>query len=166
MKTTNIIIYDLEILRAIPDRNGRRDEGIEYCEGWHDHANMGITVLGVFDYAEDRYRVFCLDNNQEFTNLVSERRPLCVGFNNIRFDNAVLSATHGWHPPPRRNAMTCYARYGPRPAWVLRSPGHLMRVSASMLFASAILDSAKVATALWHRCNGSAVISVRSSTTA
>jgi hypothetical protein len=95
----NIIIYDLEILRAIPNRNGECELGIEYCAGWHDHANMGIAVLGVYDYAENRYRVFCLDNKHEFANLVGERRPLCVGFNNIAFDNVVLGATHGWQAP-------------------------------------------------------------------
>lgn len=101
----NIIIYDLEILRGVPGRNGERIDGIEYCGGWHDHANMGITVLGVYDYREDMYRVFCGDNKREWANLVNDRRPLCVGFNNIPFDNSVLRATAGWSVP---NEAECY----------------------------------------------------------
>jgi len=97
----NIIIYDLEILKAIPDRKEEPEVGIEYCEGWKDHANMGITVLGVYDYLEDRYRVFLDDNKEEFAKLLDSRGPLCVGFNSIPFDNAVLTNTPGWAVPIR-----------------------------------------------------------------
>ena len=34
------LIYDLEIVKAIPDRNKPNEPGIEYCAGWDDHANM------------------------------------------------------------------------------------------------------------------------------
>lgn len=101
----NMIVYDLEILRAIPGRNGERIEGIEYCKGWHDHGSMGISVLCAYDYLEDRYRVFCLDNKAQWNALVLERRPLCVGFNNIPFDNSVLRETAGWNFPPEEE---CY----------------------------------------------------------
>ena len=93
----NVIIYDLEIVRAIPNKDGSRLDGVEYCGGWHDHANMGISVLGLYDYAEDRYRVFCWDNKEAFASRI--KGALCVGFNNIPFDNAVLSATNGWESP-------------------------------------------------------------------
>lgn len=95
----NVIIYDIEILRAIQSRGESRLEGIDYCAGWQDHANMGISVVGVYDYAEDRYRAFCADNRRELLNLIGERRPLCVGFNNIRFDNAVMRVSEGWDAP-------------------------------------------------------------------
>lgn len=99
MSDPNIVIYDLEILRAVPDRSGKREEGIEYCAGWHDHANMGITVLGAYDYNADRYRVFCGDNKVDWLNLIDAPDTLLVGFNNIPFDNAVLRATRGWGDP-------------------------------------------------------------------
>ncbi|CAB4223480.1 hypothetical protein UFOVP1670_72 [uncultured Caudovirales phage] len=88
------IIYDIEIKKAIPDRNGKRLDGIEYCEGWQDHANMGISVIGCYDYVEDRARVFCDDNMGDFYDLC-DSRDLLVGFNNIPFDNAVIDANHG-----------------------------------------------------------------------
>ena len=99
----NTIIYDLEIVSAIPNKDGSRLDGIEYCSGWHDHASMGISVLGVYDYAEDRYRVFCGDNKEAFASMM--KGALCVGFNNIPFDNAVLSATAGWESPKEEQ---CY----------------------------------------------------------
>lgn len=95
----NIIIYDLEIIKGIPDRNGEKLPGIEYCKGWDDHANMGISTLCVYDYAEDRYRVFTEDNKDEWRDLYLSRRPVSVGFNSIPFDNRVLSATDGWLVP-------------------------------------------------------------------
>jgi hypothetical protein len=87
----NVIIYDCEIIRAIPNRNGSKIDGIKYCEGWRDFKDMGVSVTGVYDYQEDRYRVFCEDNKQGLHDLLS-RRPLCVGFNSIPFDNALLEA--------------------------------------------------------------------------
>lgn len=93
----NVIIYDLEIIKGIPNRDGSREEGIQYCAGWHDHANMGISVLGVYDYLEGRYRVFTEDNRDQWAQLL-ERKPVAVGFNSIPFDNAVLEAS-GWACP-------------------------------------------------------------------
>lgn len=87
----NTIIYDIEIDRAIPQRGQLPVPGIRYCEGWHDHAGMGVAVAGVYDYAEGRYRVFCRDNWAEFEALWNSS-GLVVGFNQIGFDNKVLDA--------------------------------------------------------------------------
>jgi hypothetical protein len=86
------LIYDIEIVKAIASKNEAKNPGIEYCAGWGDHANMGVSVIGAYDYAEDRYRVFCADNFSEFAQLAGER--LCVGFNSVRFDNAVIRASN------------------------------------------------------------------------
>lgn len=88
------LIYDIEIVKAIPNKTGPLEKGISYCAGWHDHANMGVSVVGCYDYAEDRYRVFCGDNMRELGDLMHGR--LLVGFNSIPFDNAVLSACFSW----------------------------------------------------------------------
>ena len=96
------LIYDCEIINAIPSRDGSKIKGITYCEGWRDIANMGVSVTGVYDYVEDRYRVFCADNKEEFAKLIS-KRELCVGFNSIPFDNALLLAC-GWPAPPEEKS--------------------------------------------------------------
>ena len=77
-----MLVYDLEIVKAIPDKSGACKDGIEYCEGWQDHKNMGISVIGAYDYLEQKYRVFCKDNFAEFQKLVDKSNCL-VGFNNI-----------------------------------------------------------------------------------
>lgn len=82
------LIYDIEIKKAILGRGETPIPGIEYCEGWKDHANMGISCICAYDYEESRYRVFMEDNLAVFAAMTQERRPI-VGFNNIAFDNKV-----------------------------------------------------------------------------
>jgi len=89
----NIVIYDCEIKRGIPARGEEKIPGIEYCKGWGDHAGMGVSVTGVYDYDEDRYRVFCDDNVDEMLELFASA-DLLVGFNSIRFDDRLLVATY------------------------------------------------------------------------
>lgn len=86
-----MLIYDIEIKKAICAKNDARQNGIEYCEGWHDHANMGIACIGAYDYTEDRYRLFMDDNMEDFFHLC-DAHDLLVGFNSIAFDNAVINA--------------------------------------------------------------------------
>ena len=42
----NAIIYDCEIIRCIPPRDGIRNDDLAYCNGWHDYEGMGISVVG------------------------------------------------------------------------------------------------------------------------
>lgn len=85
-----MIVYDIEIIKGIPDKRNPKQDDIEYCKGWTDHANMGISVIGVYDYYYDEYRVFCDDNIYELAMLIDERDTI-VGFNNIGFDNKVMA---------------------------------------------------------------------------
>lgn len=85
----NLIIYDIETARAIPLYN---DDSliadIEYCAGWHDHANMGIACICVYDYRCDGYSVFMQDNFGEFRELMEDVGRV-AGFNNLSFDNVL-----------------------------------------------------------------------------
>lgn len=102
----SILIYDLEIIHAVPGKDGDdRLPGIVYCKGWEDHANMGISVIGAYDYKEDRYRVFLRDNFPEFAHLCCNRQVL-AGFNNTGFDNKVLNANEFIFPMPQIEAGT------------------------------------------------------------
>lgn len=85
------MIYDIEIKKAIQGRNETKLAGIEYCGGWNDHAGMGISCIGAFDYATGRTRVFMDDNIGEFAELVKQR-DLIVSFNGLSFDNRVCAA--------------------------------------------------------------------------
>jgi hypothetical protein len=42
----NAIIYDIEIKRSILGKREQPVDGIEYCSGWHDHANMARCWVG------------------------------------------------------------------------------------------------------------------------
>lgn len=83
------LVYDLEIVNAIPDRRDPPIDGIAYCGGWDDYAGMGISVLCAYDYHMQQSRVFCADNLAEFGRLAAQRWPL-VSFNGLGFDNGVL----------------------------------------------------------------------------
>lgn len=87
----NGIVYDVEIIKAIPNKKDPKIEGIEYCEGWGDHKGMGISVICAYDYVERRFRAFCKDNFDEFQTLV-DASDWVAGFNIINFDNKVCAA--------------------------------------------------------------------------
>ncbi len=86
-----MLIYDCEIIKAMPAEDDTIIEGTEYCKGWRDFENMGVSVICAYDYVEERYRVFMLDNFDEFVELVAHR-GLLIGFNNIAFDNQLCLA--------------------------------------------------------------------------
>lgn len=92
-----MLIYDIEIRNAIPDGDSAPLPGITYCEGWTDYRGMGIGVIGCWDYAADRPRIFCSDNLEEFGKLIASH-DCVVGFNNHRFDDQILAA-HGCELP-------------------------------------------------------------------
>ena len=84
------LVYDCEIIKAIPSTKETPVEGIEYCGGWRDFPNMGISVIGAYDYQTGRYRAFLADNFQEFQQLACERIP--VAFNGRAFDDQLVAA--------------------------------------------------------------------------
>lgn len=89
----NALIYDCEILRAIPPtKPNKRVPGIEYVEGWHDIQNMGIACICAYDYPTDSYRVFTDGNFGEFTKLVAQREHI-IGFNSLSFDDKLCAAS-------------------------------------------------------------------------
>ncbi len=89
-----VIVYDIEIVKAILGKNEVKEPDIEYCNGWNDHENMGISVIGTYQSWDGRYRSFFEDNKDEFFKSIEEA-DLLVGFNNIAFDNAVIRACWG-----------------------------------------------------------------------
>jgi hypothetical protein len=87
-----VIVYDCEIVRAIPPEDPTDMlKDIEYCAGWHDFENMGISVIGAYDYEQDRYRIFCEDNPEQFQELV-DQADVVVSFNGLVFDNRLVEA--------------------------------------------------------------------------
>lgn len=96
-----MIIYDCEIIKAIPSKKSPKMPDIEYCEGWHDIGNMGISVITAYDYAEQRYRVFLQDNFDEFQALVDKQNTI-IGYNSLAFDNNLCRA-NGLNVPDEKS---------------------------------------------------------------
>lgn len=88
------VVYDLEIVRAVPQPDEPRFDDVEYCAGWHDKAGMGIACLCAKDLYTGASFVFLEDNLDEFFELVAQRKHL-IGFNSLRFDDLVVEAVTG-----------------------------------------------------------------------
>lgn len=92
--TPRCIVYDIEIVKAIPDKKAPRLEGIEYCGGWRDFLGMGIAVLCAVDMDEAVPRVFLQDNLPKFAEW-SKGAILC-GHSNHQFDDELVRAHGLW----------------------------------------------------------------------
>lgn len=99
----DLLIYDCEIIRAIRKEGEEQIPGIEYVsktgqDAWRCFDEMGISVIGAYDYATRKTHVFCEDNMGEFQELAFERLP--VGFNSNSFDDKLCAANgveiHSW----------------------------------------------------------------------
>jgi hypothetical protein len=107
----NTWIFDLEIIKAIPDKKAPPLPGIAYCGGWTDYANMGISVLAAVHLQTKEVRVF-VDNCAlalnptylpigNFAEVIRDAHML-VGHNSRSFDANVLGAK-GLHIPAARH---------------------------------------------------------------
>jgi len=96
------IVYDIEILKAIPNHRQAALDGIEYCNGWQDYKGMGIACIGCYDYRYGVSRVFLKDNFEEF-RVLSNSVDAVIGFNNGGFDDLLVKECLGWSIPPERS---------------------------------------------------------------
>jgi hypothetical protein len=96
-----MLVYDCEIEKAILGKNETPVENVQYCQGWRDFKNMGISVIGAYDFNEHRYRIFCRDNLDQFQDLVNKHN-IIAGFNSIAFDNQLCEA-NGIHIPKEKS---------------------------------------------------------------
>jgi hypothetical protein len=87
-----MIVIDVEIEKGILGRNDVAIEGIEYCNGWRDFENMGVSVACTYDTETHLSRAF-------FKEQLPELQAYCygqktAGFNTKGFDIPLLNA-HG-----------------------------------------------------------------------
>ena len=95
-----ILIYDCEIIKAVPDKNKVNLGHIEYCNGWDDFENMGISVIGVNCISKEVDKVFnfnALPNNDAMECIdtfqyMLDDADVLVGFNNQHFDDNLIKA--------------------------------------------------------------------------
>ncbi len=97
-----LLIYDAEIIRAIPAREEPRLDGIEYCLSWGDKAGMGIAVICAYQMGGG-FRVFLEDNFEAFKELAADPETLLIGHGNRSFDDPLIEACLGVRIPPERS---------------------------------------------------------------
>lgn len=95
------IIFDCEIQRAILGRGEIPSSNIEYADGWHDFAGMGISCITAIDTLTQAPHVFLQDNFEDFVTLL-ETREWAISFNGNAFDLPLLAA-HGICLDPKRH---------------------------------------------------------------
>ena len=52
------LVYDCEIIKCIPDKYSPNNPNYEYCEGWGDFENMGISVIACCDIDSEKLYYF------------------------------------------------------------------------------------------------------------
>ncbi|MEM9263923.1 MAG: hypothetical protein AAGA46_00185 [Cyanobacteria bacterium P01_F01_bin.13] len=102
---TSAIVYDCEIIKCIPPRDGTKNNDLAYCNGWDDHANMGISVIGAYDYLTGQLKAYVeeemcaqipgVDSFASFQQLVDNRERV-IGFNSLSFDDKLCKAHDIW----------------------------------------------------------------------
>jgi hypothetical protein len=85
-----VIVYDTEIIRAIPDKRNAPDPALQYCGGWKDYAGMGISCICAIEAETGISRVFFKDNLEKFAGWT--RGAILVGHSNHEFDDNLLRA--------------------------------------------------------------------------
>jgi hypothetical protein len=81
-------VIDVEIKKGILQRNEFAMPGIEYCSGWRDFANMGVSVVCTFDLVTRLTRVFLEEDFDELRSYVGTGPT--AGFNTRGFDLPLL----------------------------------------------------------------------------
>lgn len=96
----NTWVFDLEIVKAIPQKGEVPKAGIQYCRHWGDHANMGISVIcaarpngaEMHTYVCDPYvKLPVYGTLMDFYRLAAEA-DFIVGYGSFTFDAKVLQA--------------------------------------------------------------------------
>lgn len=99
-----ILVYDLEIVRCIPDRRQPPNRHYQYCAGWGDFGGMGISVVGwawlaFANPAADPApapppQVADWDNPDQRAEFLADlgAAQILAGFNSAGFDDRLLAA--------------------------------------------------------------------------
>ena len=87
-----MLVYDCEIIKCIP--TGATFSDYEYCGGWTDFENMGISVIGFYSNKQSLWfngYCYCLAPFHDFQRLVNSESKI-VGFNSKNFDDNLCKA--------------------------------------------------------------------------
>ena len=91
------LFFDCEIIKAIPNPGEDNIPAIEYCKGWQDYENMGVSVVGYWFDDEFGFKnldipPFFRDQRKEELMDMFNYADRVIGFNSIGFDDKLLKA--------------------------------------------------------------------------
>jgi DEAD/DEAH box helicase domain-containing protein len=84
-----ILFYDCEIIKCLPDRLGARKPGFEYCDGWRDFQNMGISCIG-YSSGLNGELIASIAPFEDFS--AAFEGAIIIGFNSRDFDDNLCAA--------------------------------------------------------------------------
>jgi hypothetical protein len=87
------LFYDCEIVKCIPNQWEDNLPNYEYCDGWHDFPNMGISVIGTFVEWENIYLHFVDSELDIFQKIVNDADEI-IGFNSLSFNDNLCAANN------------------------------------------------------------------------
>jgi len=76
---SDLLIYDIETKRSAED-----------VGGWNNSDKMGISVAVIYSFEKDEYEVYTEKDSESFIRRL-EGAKCIIGFNNIGFDNKVIT---------------------------------------------------------------------------
>lgn len=85
-----ILIYDCEIQACIPSKGQSMEMGLDYCGGWDDFENMGISCIGYAWIGSDP-QILTNEEADQLADLAAEADVVC-GFNSKSFDDRLVAA--------------------------------------------------------------------------
>jgi hypothetical protein len=85
-----MIVFDIEIEKAILGYREDPEPGVQYCGGWRDFPGMGIAVVCTYDTNTHQSRVFTKQRLKALEDYL--RTDVTGGFNSRRFDMVLLAA--------------------------------------------------------------------------
>jgi hypothetical protein len=97
-----LLVYDIEIANAIPEKGVPREADITYCNGWRDFAGMGIACIGTC-HSEKGFHCYTDEDMEGFDQLASRPGTMTVGFNSKNFDEKILHACRRLLIEPNRS---------------------------------------------------------------
>lgn len=92
MSDWNVIIYDLEIIKGIPGKT--TIPRLQYCKGWNDFENMGISVGAYAWRGKEDVEAFYWEDEAARKKFIEAMRiaDIVAGFNSLSFDDKLLAA--------------------------------------------------------------------------
>jgi hypothetical protein len=159
----NAVIYDAEIVNAIPVRGHKNASGIRYCRGWRDFSGMGVSVVAVCHLGSGKLSHWLHERPADRAALqrIFDEAEHIIGFNTKAFDDKLLAA-HGYRVETTYDLLAEVRLASGQPASFVPGrtrAGYTLDALARANGASGKTGSGKLAPVLWQRGERQQVIS-------